>query len=68
MEREARALLRALWQAVRRLVDRRFFGGLAQLGERLAGSQEVRGSNPLSSIYLHPLALQRFTASEDKGF
>ena len=24
-------------------------GGLAQLGERLAGSQEVRGSNPLSS-------------------
>ena len=26
-----------------------FFGGLAQLGERLAGSQKVRGSNPLSS-------------------
>ena len=24
-------------------------GGLAQLGERLAGSQKVRGSNPLSS-------------------
>ena len=26
-------------------------GGLAQLGERLAGSQKVRGSNPLSSIF-----------------
>jgi hypothetical protein len=25
-------------------------GGLAQLGERLAGSQKVRGSSPLSSI------------------
>ena len=24
-------------------------GGLAQLGERLAGSQKVRGSSPLSS-------------------
>ena len=30
-------------------------GGLAQLGERLAGSQKVRGSNPLSStIFLCP--------------
>jgi putative endonuclease len=28
------------------------FGGLAQLGERLAGSQKVRGSSPLSSIRL----------------
>ena len=28
------------------------YGGLAQLGERLAGSQKVRGSNPLSSTYL----------------
>ena len=26
------------------------FGGLAQLGERLAGSQKVIGSSPLSSI------------------
>ena len=28
------------------------FGGLAQLGERLNGIQEVRGSSPLSSIGL----------------
>ena len=27
-------------------------GGLAQLGERLAGSQKVRGSNPLSSTFV----------------
>ncbi len=27
----------------------RFAGGLAQLGERLHGMQEVRGSSPLSS-------------------
>ncbi len=26
-------------------------GGLAQLGERLAGSQKVRGSSPLSSTF-----------------
>ena len=26
-------------------------GGLAQLGERLHGMQEVRGSSPLSSIH-----------------
>ena len=26
-------------------------GGLAQLGERLAGSQKVRGSSPLSSTW-----------------
>jgi hypothetical protein len=26
-------------------------GGLAQLGERLAGSQKVKGSSPLSSIF-----------------
>ena len=26
-------------------------GGLAQLGERLAGSQKVIGSSPLSSTY-----------------
>ena len=28
-------------------------GGLAQLGERLAGSQKVRGSSPLSSTQTH---------------
>jgi hypothetical protein len=27
-------------------------GGLAQLGERLAGSQKVSGSSPLSSTFL----------------
>jgi hypothetical protein len=32
-----------------RLPKRDIIGGLAQLGERLAGSQKVRGSNPLSS-------------------
>ena len=31
-------------------------GGLAQLGERLAGSQKVRGSNPLSSTHFKALA------------
>lgn len=30
---------------------RRATGGLAQLGERLAGSQKVRGSSPLSSTF-----------------
>ena len=34
-------------------------GGLAQLGERLAGSQKVRGSSPLSSTK----ANLRFVAS-----
>jgi hypothetical protein len=29
------------------------FGGLAQLGERLHGMQEVIGSSPLSSTYSH---------------
>ena len=29
-------------------------GGLAQLGERLHGMQEVRGSSPLSSTFLKP--------------
>ena len=33
-----------------RSVVRSVFGGLAQLGERLAGSQKVIGSSPLSSI------------------
>ncbi len=28
------------------------YGGLAQLGERLTGSQEVRGSSPLFSTIL----------------
>ena len=34
---------------------RSLFGGLAQLGERLAGSQKVRGSSPLSSTKAPPL-------------
>ena len=29
-----------------------FFGGIAQLGERLTGSQEVRGSSPLISTMI----------------
>jgi hypothetical protein len=33
------------------LTKHEFTGGLAQLGERLAGSQKVRGSNPLSSNF-----------------
>ncbi len=28
------------------------FGAVVQLGERLTGSQEVRGSTPLGSIFL----------------
>jgi hypothetical protein len=32
-------------------------GGLAQLGERLAGSQKVIGSSPLSSISIEPDSL-----------
>lgn len=30
------------------------FGGLAQLVERLLCKQDVSGSSPLTSIYLHP--------------
>ncbi len=35
--------------AAKRVFPALIFGGLAQLGERLAGSQKVRGSSPLSS-------------------
>jgi hypothetical protein len=38
-----------------------FFGGLAQLGERNAGSVEVRGSSPLFSITLKPLRSKGFS-------
>lgn len=45
----------------------RFFGGLAQLGERNAGSVEVRGSSPLFSIYEKPLCIKGFSLiSKDK--
>jgi hypothetical protein len=38
-------------------------GGLAQLGERLHGMQEVMGSSPLSSTFvsLKTVALRRFS-------
>ena len=32
-------------------LQKNFSGGLAQLGERHAGSVEVKGSNPLSSTF-----------------
>ena len=35
-------------------------GGLAQLGERLAGSQKVTGSSPVSSTYSKPLPNKSF--------
>ena len=38
-----------LYFRFRRRRRRPFGGGIAQLGERLAGSQKVRGSNPLTS-------------------
>ena len=34
--------------------DYEFTGAVAQLGERVAGSHEVRGSSPLSSISTAP--------------
>ena len=46
-------------------------GGLAQLGERLAGSQKVRGSSPLSSTQAHRqvfpvlMTLARFFSNGD---
>ena len=43
------------------------FGGLAQLGERLAGSQKVRGSSPLSSTRSQTLAKQGFFYARAKG-
>jgi hypothetical protein len=33
-------------------------GGLAQLGERLAGSQKVSGSSPLSSTFFGSIMLE----------
>ena len=39
-------------------------GGLAQLGERLAGSQKVRGSNPLSSTSIETMSAAEATRSE----
>src|SRR5205823_6493228 len=39
----------------------RLRGGLAQLGERLNGIQEVRGSNPLSSTSPGPVTRPRVT-------
>ncbi len=39
-------------------------GGLAQLGERLAGSQKVRGSNPLSSTPIHTMSAAEATSCE----
>ena len=38
------------------MLSRRIDGGLAQLGERLAGSQKVRGSSPLSSTFFYDFA------------
>ena len=35
-------------------------GGLAQLGERMAGSHEVIGSNPLSSMLTSEASLVRY--------
>ena len=32
-----------------------FCGVIAQLGERLHGMQEVTGSIPVSSLFIHPL-------------
>ena len=37
------------------------FGAVAQLGERPAGSREVRGSSPLSSTSLEPAAVEATT-------
>ena len=39
-----------VWGSWRHVLLRRFLGGVAQLGERLNGIQEVRGSIPLVSI------------------
>lgn len=36
------------------------YGAIAQLGERYAGSVEVRGSSPLGSIPLNPLFYKGF--------
>ena len=38
-----------LYTHARRFYTRRLFGGIAQLGERLHGMQEVSGSIPLTS-------------------
>ncbi len=37
------------------VTDSVVFGAVAQLGERITGSDEVRGSNPLSSTIFLPL-------------
>lgn len=36
------------------------YGAIAQLGERYAGSVEVRGSSPLGSIPVNPYSIRVF--------
>ena len=43
-------------------------GGLAQLGERLAGSQKVIGSSPLSSTEVFRTTVQDFATPGFPGF
>lgn len=40
-------------------LNEQFSGGIAQLGERYAGSVEVRGSSPLISICIFKKSLNR---------
>lgn len=40
------------------------YGAIAQLGERYAGSVEVRGSSPLGSIPLNPYSIRVFCFEE----
>jgi hypothetical protein len=51
------------------LLERRvtqFFGGIAQLGERLHGMQEVSGSIPLTSTKYLRMAVARSSSDEKK--
>ena len=47
-------LKRGIADSILRQTARDGIGGVAQLGERLHGMQEVRGSSPLTSITIKP--------------
>ena len=53
-------------QAIGRLLLELEFGGIAQLGERLHGMQEVSGSIPLTSTKNRPRSSRR-KSSRDEG-
>ena|GEM_PF-5864594 len=59
IQKKLKNILQKDWQYdnILLVVNRTFYGGIAQLGERLNGIQEVSGSIPLISTKTSPVLL-----------